>query len=588
MPDETFDAVIIGGGTKGLYLAMWLTRYGGMTVGMFERRHEIGGAMATEETAAPGFRGNTHANLMLPPYHAALYRDFPEIWDYGLQYDQYLCSMGGIFQSNNTALAIYSEKFDPTQERSAKEIARFSEKDAETWLKLWEMYQTDEFQRVMTDNLMIPYDERATMPEVLDRQIAFAPLLEKAGFMPDALTMQASGMRWARQYWESKEMQYVHMRWYLAAAMDVNDGGLGQMALFTAPQLPVFGFIRGGTHQAAHAAHQFLVQNGCKFFTHSEVDKVIIENGDAKGIKLTDGSEIKARKIVVAAGMNPAQLCFDLIGREHIDEKLTRRVESIEDTFGCLMWYTLALHEAPKYTAEEFNPDIHETIWLGLAETPDPEHISRECKWAKLGKLPPIEDFCSTVMCHSLADPSFAPPGKHVVQNEQLGPPASYHTEKEWFEIKKKYAEDLVTYWNKYAPNMNWDNIIGVDSNSPYDACRMKNFRPNGNMAGIDRPAHQLIDNTRPTPELHNHRTPIGNLYATGGCWFPGSNMSSWESYTCYRVIANDLGLGKPWMEPGKEEPDSLVANIRGTVQRARDSFPRNPQYGKDLTNSAP
>ena len=43
MSDETFDAVIIGGGTKGLFFAMCLTRYGGMTVGMFERRHEIGG-----------------------------------------------------------------------------------------------------------------------------------------------------------------------------------------------------------------------------------------------------------------------------------------------------------------------------------------------------------------------------------------------------------------------------------------------------------------------------------------------------------------------------------------------------------------
>ena len=90
MPDDSFDAVIIGGGTKALYLAMYLVRYGGMSVGIFERRHEIGGAMATEEAAAPGFRGNTHANLMLTPYHVSLYRDFPEVWDYGLQFDQYL------------------------------------------------------------------------------------------------------------------------------------------------------------------------------------------------------------------------------------------------------------------------------------------------------------------------------------------------------------------------------------------------------------------------------------------------------------------------------------------------------------------
>ena len=55
MPDESFDAVVVGGGTKGLFLAMYLTKYAGMTVGIFERRHEIGGCLSTEELSAPGF-----------------------------------------------------------------------------------------------------------------------------------------------------------------------------------------------------------------------------------------------------------------------------------------------------------------------------------------------------------------------------------------------------------------------------------------------------------------------------------------------------------------------------------------------------
>ena len=64
MADLTFDAVLCGGGNKSLVLAMYLARYAGMSVGVFERRHEIGGGLATEETAAPGFRGNTHANIL--------------------------------------------------------------------------------------------------------------------------------------------------------------------------------------------------------------------------------------------------------------------------------------------------------------------------------------------------------------------------------------------------------------------------------------------------------------------------------------------------------------------------------------------
>ena len=148
MADLTFDAVVCGGGNKALMLAMYLAKYGGMSVGIFERRHEIGGGLATEETSAPGFRGNTHANIMLPWYYSPLYRDFPEFWEYGGQIDQYPVSDGAVFLNNKTCLAIYSEKEDPTQERTAREMARFSEKDAETWLKFWKLWQDDDFQRV--------------------------------------------------------------------------------------------------------------------------------------------------------------------------------------------------------------------------------------------------------------------------------------------------------------------------------------------------------------------------------------------------------------------------------------------------------
>jgi phytoene dehydrogenase-like protein len=307
---------------------------------------------------------------------------------------------------------------------------------------------------------------------------------------------------------------------------------------------------------------------GCRFFTNVEVEKAIIENGAAKGIRLADGTEIAARKLVVST-LSPRQLIFDLIGGEHVDDRLQTRVRLLEDTFGCLMWYSFAVHEAPNYTAEAFNPDIHECQWLGMQPDPDPVHIARECFYQKLHKFPPLEDYAPTVGCHSLVDPSFAPPGKHVVQNEQLGPPVTAHTEREWLEIKKRYADELLTLWEDYAPNMTWDNVIGIDTNSAYDHSRMKNLAPNGTMAGIDRSPHQLEEN-RPTPELANHRTPIQNLYATGGCWHVGSNAGSTESYNCYKIIAKDLGLAKPWEEAGKEEPDSLVEQVRAVKKRTQ------------------
>ena len=413
---------------------------------------------------------------------------------------------------------------------------------------------------------------------VIERQAAVYPKLLEAGFAPDGMILSASHLRIAREFWESREMQYCSVRFALSGAFDVTHPGGGAAAFGMAATLPTISFARGGTHQVAHAAHQILVQNGCEFFTHSEVDKVIIENGAATGIRLVDGTEIAARKLVVSAGLNPSQVCFDLIGREYFDYQAARRVELLEHTFGCLMWYTLALHDAPSYEAAAFNPDINECYWLGLSEDNDPERVARECLYSQLGKWPPKEDFAPVVWCHSLVDPSFAPPGKHTASTEQLGPPASAHTIEEWVEIKKRYTEDLLDFWQKFAPNMTWNNIIGVDSNSPLDHTRLKNMAPDGNMSTIDHVPYQFGDN-RPTPELANHRTPIERLYATGAAWHAGANSGSSEAYNCYKIISRDMDLPKPWEEPGKEDPESLYEQWKIINQKIRE-IPRKKGLG--------
>jgi len=577
MSDESFDAVIVGGGNKALLLALYLIKYGGMSVGIFERRHEIGGGLATEETSAPGFRGNTHANIIMPVYYAPIYRDFPQFWDYGAQWEQYLCATGGAFANNDTCLAIYSMKHDPTQERSAKEIARFSERDSEQYLKLIHAFHSDEFYRAMIDQFFYP-PEQLFDPGIVERQMAVLPRLMEADLVPDSLTMKSSPLRQIREMWESQEMQYCHARFVVSAATDVNDPGMGVEAIALGSQLPVLGFNKGGTHQIAHAAHQILVQMGCKFFTHADVEKVIIENGNATGIRLTDGSQIGARKLVVSAGLSPQQVVFDIIGREHFSDKVVRRIELLSfKHIACLMWCSFALHDAPKYKAEAFNPDIHETFWLGLGTDSNPEHIANECRWMNLGKFPPLDDFSPIIGCHSLVDSSFAPPGKHVAQNEMQSPPASAHTEEEWLEIKQKYMEDMMVVWQWYAPNMTWDNIIGLDSNSPYDNLRLKNLAPHGQCGTLDRSVFQLIEN-RPIPELANHRTPVQNLYVTGTAWHPGGNAGAGESYNCYKVIAGDMGLDNPWQKLGNDETDSLVAEVRNVIKRAQDSLEKNDQ----------
>ena len=564
MPDATYDAVIIGGGNKGLALAMYLQRYGGMDVGIFERRHEAGGGWATEESAAPGFLSNSHATyVILWMHYLVVQRDFPE-FD-GADLDMHTINNSAIFRDKQTCLGLYSTKHDPTQERTAREIARFSERDAELWLKGWDLREHFLKLGILQMN--------STAAEYGARQREIFPSLmaahQEKGIPLEPVERMYSSLRANMEYWESKEMQCVIVRNVCSGGVDVTHPASVTMPLSFAALAPYMCFHVGGTHQAAHACHKILVADGAKIWTHCEVDKVIIENGTAKGIRLTDGTEIGARKLVIST-LSPQQLCFDLIGREYLSSKIVRRVELLESRHTTLAWYNWAVHQAPEYIAAEFNPDINEAFWLGLHQTNDPETIARETHWRMLGKAAPMEDLNPVVWCHSRVDPTYAPPGKHLVSHENFMPPASALSEREWLELKQKHAEDMMSLWQTFAPNMTWDNVIGYNPDTPYDCCRLKNMAPNGNWAVID-PVPWQMGRFRPIPELSDYRTPIKNLYATGAAWFFGIGASMGAGYACYKTIADDLGLAKPWLEQGKEEPESLYQILQREEKRMQE-----------------
>jgi len=57
----------------------------------------------------------------------------------------------------------------------------------------------------------------------------------------------------------------------------------------------------------------------------------------------------------------------------------------------------------------------------------------------------------------------------------------------------------------------------------------------------------------RPVPELARHKTPIPGFYATGAAWPPTGGAWPGQGYACYKVLAEDFGLRKPWEEKGRE-----------------------------------
>jgi len=546
MADAAFDAVIVGGGNKGIITALYLAAFGGMSVGVFEGRHELGGAWASDDAPTPGFIGDSHCASTTLIYLLPLLEDFPDFEEKGGRFVENAVTGATIFVEDQSSFVTYGHSVDPSGERTAKQIARFSEKDAETWLKEYQDYWKPGGLReaIITDVYNLPPrpGEKSAF-EVATERLSGDPKYSVFYYRQNQNIIQRS-----RELWESIEMRVDKVFGFPRSGRSVL-GSMGDMS--TMPVGPGEGVtLIGGTHGMAHAVIRMFLEHGGKFYTKSPVAKILIENGKATGIRLADGTEVKASKIVVT-NVSPRQLCFDLVGGEHISPQIMKKVDSFRNVQSCITWYTWAIHERVNWKAAEFNPDVNDAQRFNLAWRDD-EYMAREEMMNMLGDFSQERQIIVWGQ-PSLLDHTRAPEGKHTVCTEQMVPPADALTERQWMEFKKKNAEQVITALQRYANNMTWDNVIGFNPITPYDTAAFSpNFAPSGGFAVIDNTPSQ-VGRYRPIPELADHRMPgIANLYPTGGAWPPEGGGHCCAGYNCYKAIAEDLGLEKPWEKKGR------------------------------------
>src|SRR5947209_8029708 len=120
-----FDAIIIGAGHNGLVTACYLAR-AGWKVLVLERRYVVGGACVTEEVF-PGFKVSTAAYVN-SLFRKEIVRDL-RLRDYGFEVLERNPSSFTPFPDGRSLL------LGPDAGLSRREIAKFSERDAESYPK---------------------------------------------------------------------------------------------------------------------------------------------------------------------------------------------------------------------------------------------------------------------------------------------------------------------------------------------------------------------------------------------------------------------------------------------------------------------
>jgi len=549
MADKVYDAVVIGGGTKSLVTALYLQAYGGLKTCICEARHELGGCWHWQDGPAPGFSMDVHATVMWDWYFLPILYDFPKFEEYGGKFFYHPGAQAMVFKSSDEYLVTYHRKYDPTGELTAKELARFSERDADTFLKIDKAYMEPGGRKEVSLQQMYSLPLAPDQPEPVD--LWMMNYLKRPDAVYDERKMRMGALQGLREIWDG-----IPIRCYLLSSLPFMhmgpDEAFGSAVLsFALPFTREMNFVVGGTHMIAHSMIRLFVENGGEFFSKSEVDKVMIENGEAKGVRLVDGTEVRAK--IVVSGVDPYQLCFRFIGGGYLDAKVTKKIANLERIWqagiaGCVF----AVHEFPNYKAAKFNSVFEGGIHGVLIWDKADEMEAADIFSALLRGIELEEDQVLCMGQHTELDPTRAPQGKHVIYAGALGLILSARNEREWIKYRRWLADKVLKNYQKVAPNMTWDNVIDYSTITAYELSKLKANMPFGNENIIDWIPSQA-GKFRPIPEWAAHRIPpIKNLYGTGAAWgcAPGAHCA--QGYTCYKAIAIDHGLKKPWEEKNR------------------------------------
>jgi phytoene dehydrogenase-like protein len=523
---SSFDAVIVGAGHNGLTLAAYLAR-SGLSVGVFERRGEEGGGLCTEELTLPGFLHNVHANYHTFVGLAPAFRHLG-ILEQGVEYARPEVQMASVFDDGR-ALCVHTDI-----ERTCASIARFSERDAETFAR----FKTEARQYVdlMLETFM--YGPPVGINDLTKALVTFG--LEGRSEFLEAKLRGSTIEQFLERHFESDQVK-AHLAFHGALCGYATDQkGLAVGYPLLVGKIDNWQVCLGGSHRVAHALWRDLVGHGGLVFVQSEVTRILTDGGRAVGVELGDGRTVEARRLV-ASSIDPEHTFGRLLAAEPAAEPIRARLGEVRHPPWSLFSVHLALGEAPRYEAASFDPDVNRAWVMNLGYSSLGDLLS---DWAAVreGRLP---DPRPNAAVNSLFDPFDAPDGCFTGLLRQIVPVAPGGGPAEsWDAAKEDYARRCVEAWQAAAPNLG-EAVLASAIDTPTDISRKLVNMVNGDWMMGEISLDNLLDR-RPLPELSGYRTPVERLYMCGSSQHPHGFITFAPGYNALQAIADDLDL-EPW-----------------------------------------
>jgi len=525
--EKTFDVIIIGGGPNGLLAGAYLSR-AGQKVLVLEKRYEMGGGLATEEVSAAGFYHNTHAIYMMMTDYAPAYKDLELEERFSLKHIYPPLQIDMPLKDGNW-IGIYNDL-----EKTCQSFAKFSQKDADAYRELYNKYQ------VWMDDFLGPYtyiQPRATL-EIAAQMDA----LEMGREMAELAEMTPAEM--IQDWFSDPHVQGLMINAICFWGLDPTQSGLGYLVPLYLNRTSNYRICETGSHALTQSLIKNIWENNGMLLTSQDVKRIIVENGEAKGVEMADGTVFESGAVLSTVDLN--QTFIDMVGEENLDSEFVEGIKMWMWEHWAFLGVHLALEEPPSFSDPELNNALI-TI-LGCETLEDYLEEYKAIEENRVSDNPIAH--CTIPTIH---DPTQCRlPGKHtgILQAHVPYDLADGGAEKWWnMPFYTEQAEKLIALMRQYAPNITEETIIKYYVSTPVGyASKFKDMVKGSYKQGAYHPFQ--MGYTRPNEDCSDHRSPIKGLFMGGACTYPGGTILMANGYLAADAICEDMGIEKWWPEP--------------------------------------